>query len=121
MTGDEVAARLATVSALRSLCLRLPHIATPAEVERLQRFEALVPEPARATTRDIEALVAGWSRWWREGRRAELAGMARRLDAAVIDADRRLATFATAANASASETNVSRGTGEPSRVRGRLA
>jgi hypothetical protein len=97
MTGDEVAARLAIVSALRMLGLRLPHLATPTELERLKRFEALVQAPANATAGDVEALVAGWSRWWREGQRAELAEMARRLDAALVDSDRRLATFATAA------------------------
>lgn len=97
MTGDEVSARLATVSALRALGLRLPHVATPAELARLRRFEALVLAPEQATAADVEALVAGWSRWWREGRTAELADMARRLDVALIDSDRRLATFATAA------------------------
>ena len=96
MTGDEVAARLARVSALRALCLRLPHVATPTEIERLKRFDALAPAPERATERDVEALAAGWSRWWREGRTAELSGMARRLDAALIDSDRRLASLAVA-------------------------
>jgi hypothetical protein len=96
MTSDEVAARLATVSALRALCLRLPHIPTPTEIERLKRFDALVPTPESATQRDVEALVAGWSRWWREGRTTKLSHMARRLDAALIDSDRRLASFATA-------------------------
>ena len=97
MTGDEVAARLATVAALRTLGLRLPHVATPTELERLNRFEALVQAPESATASDVEAIVAGWSRWWSEGRRTELANMARRLDAALVDSDRRLATFATAA------------------------
>ena len=97
MTGDEVAARLAIVSALRLLGLRLPHVPTPMEIERLKRFEALVHEPETAMAGDVEALVTGWSRWWREGRRAELANMARQLDTALIDSDRRLATFATAA------------------------
>lgn len=96
MTVAEVAARLAAASALRTLGVRLPHLPTPTERERLQRFEALVPAPERATERDVEALVAGWSRWWREGRRAELSGMAQRLEAALIDSDRRLASLATA-------------------------
>ena len=96
MTGDEVAARLAIVSALRVLGLRLPHAATPTELERLKRFEALVHAPEDAMAGDVEALVAGWARWWREGRAAELADMARRLDAALIDSDRRLASFAVA-------------------------
>ena len=96
MTGQEVAARLATVSALRALCLRLPHLATPAEAERLKRFDALVESPEAAAAADIDALVAGWSRWWREGRTAELSDMARRVDAGLIDSDRRLASFAVA-------------------------
>ena len=96
MTGEEVTACLATVSALRSLCLRLPHIPTPTEMARLTRFDALVETPERATERDLEALVAGWSRWWREGRTTELSQMARRVDAELIDSDRRLASFAVA-------------------------
>ena len=97
MTSDELALRLATVSALRALCLRLPHIATPAEIERLKRFEVLVRAPESATAGDVDALVAGWSRWWREGNTAGLARMVSHIDPALIDADRRLATFATAA------------------------
>jgi hypothetical protein len=96
MTGEEVAARLATVSALRALCLRLPHVPTPTEIARLTRFDALVDAPEDATERDIEALVAGWSRWWRQGRPAEISAMARRVDAALIDSDRRLASLAVA-------------------------
>jgi len=96
MTGEEVAARLATVSALRALCLRLPHVPTPTEIAHLKRFDMIVEMPERATERDVDALVAGWSRWWREGRTAALSEMARRVDAALIDSDRRLASFATA-------------------------
>ena len=32
---------LTTISALRRLCLTLPHAATPEEVRRLERFERL--------------------------------------------------------------------------------
>ena len=96
MTGEEVTARLDTVSALRALCLRLPHVPTPTEVARMNRFAALVATPERANENDLEALVAGWSRWWREGRTAELSTMARRVDTALIDSDRRLASFAAA-------------------------
>jgi hypothetical protein len=96
MTSDELTARLATVSALRALCLRLPHVATPTELERLKRFDALVDAPEHAAEDDIEPLAAGWSRWWREGRTVELAEMTRRLPPALIDSDRRLASFAIA-------------------------
>jgi hypothetical protein len=96
MTGEEVTARLAIVSALRMLCLRLPHVATPAEAERLERFRALVTAPARATEDDVEALATGWAAWWRDGRVSDLSEMARRIDATLIDADRRLASFAAA-------------------------
>ena len=96
MTSDELTTRLATVSALRTLCLRLPHLATPTELERLKRFDALVDAPERATEADVEPLAAGWSCWWREGRTVELAEMTRRLPPALVDSDRRLATLATA-------------------------
>jgi hypothetical protein len=96
MTGEEVTARLRTVSALRALCLRLPHIPTPTETARLKRFDALVETPERATERDVNALVAGWSRWWREGRTAEMSEMARRVDSALINSDRGLASLAVA-------------------------
>ena len=97
MTGEDIAERLATVSALRALCLRLPHIPTPTELALLRRFDALVDRPETATERDVDALVAGWSRWWREGRTAELSAMAARLDPALVDSDRRLASYAVAA------------------------
>ena len=96
MTDEEVTARLRAVSALRTLCLRLPHVPTPAEVARLERFDALVAAPERATERDVEALATGWSRWWREGRTTELSDMSRRIDAELIDSDRRLASFVVA-------------------------
>jgi hypothetical protein len=96
MTGNEVTGRLNAVSALRVLCLRLPHIPAPTEIARLKRFDALVDTPESVTERDVEALVAGWSRWWREARTTDLSRMALRIDAAVIDGDRRLATLAAA-------------------------
>ena len=48
MTGEEVTARLDTVSALRRLCLRLPHVSTPMQITRLRRFDVLVETPERA-------------------------------------------------------------------------
>jgi hypothetical protein len=72
----DAAATLRTVSALRALCLRLPHLPTPAEAERLRRFEWLVQRPEAITPGDADALAAGWRRWWRDGRWREIAGMA---------------------------------------------
>ncbi len=109
MTSDEVAARLATVSALRALCLRLPHVPTPTEIARLKHFDELVDAPEAATERDVEALVAGWSRWWREGRTAEVSKMAGRVDATLIDSDRRLAAFATACHTLQTNSEADRG------------
>ena len=96
MTSEEVTARLNAVSALRALCLRLPHIPTPTESARLKRFDALVDAPEQATERDVEALAVGWSRWWREGRTTHISATARRVDAALIESDRRLVSFAVA-------------------------
>jgi hypothetical protein len=97
MTSDEITTRLEIVSALRRLGLELPHVSTPTELRRLEVFQRLAAAPSEATEDDIEAIAAGWSSWWRQGRCTELAAMARRLPEAVIDADRRLASFATAA------------------------
>jgi len=88
-------------SALRSLCLSLPHVPTPAEVGRLRRFDELVAQPESATAGDLEALATGWRRWWRQGDTERLRLMAARVPGALLDADRRLATYACAAGARA--------------------
>ncbi len=97
MTPRDVAARLRRVAALRTLCLGLPHVPTPSELERLRRFEALVSAPATATEGDIDALAAGCRRWWREGRVDRLAALIDRLPGGLVERDRRLASFAVAA------------------------
>jgi hypothetical protein len=94
MTTRDVAATLRVVSALRRLCLGLPHLPTPAEIERLRRFEAVAAAPQRATENDIEAIAAGWRRWWKDGQREALLAMAARLPAGLIDQDRRLVSYA---------------------------
>lgn len=86
-------------SALRALCLRLPHVPTPAEIRQLRRFEALAASPESVTGADVEALVAGWRRWWSEGKKEHLRAMAARLPAGLIDGDRRLALYAYALRA----------------------
>jgi hypothetical protein len=87
------------VSALRALCLSLPSVPTPAERARLRRFAELVDAPASATSADVDALAAGWRRWWREGERERLRAMVANVPAALLEADRRLATYACAARA----------------------
>lgn len=90
---------LRVVSALRALCLALPHLPTPAEAARLARFEVLVASPGAARADDIEAVRAGWRRWWREGRTDDLLAMALELPATLIWRDRWLASYAVAAGA----------------------
>ena len=86
-------AAIRKVSTLRALCLRLPHVPTPAEAELLRRCEALAVSPESATRADVEALAVGWRRWWRLGETERLRAMAARVPAGLIDADRRLATY----------------------------
>ncbi len=103
MMSDDVAARLGTVSALRRLCLRLPHVPTPVELGLLTRFRELVAAPEQATGDDVEAIIAGWSSWWRHGKVADLTAMERRLARRLIESDRGLATLAVAARTAASQ------------------
>ena len=86
-------------SSLRALCLNLPHVRTPAERARLRRFDELVGQPESATAGDIEALATGWRRWWHLAETERLRAMAARVPAALVAADRRLATYACAATA----------------------
>ena len=85
------------VAALRALCLSLPHVPTPAERALLRRFSELVKAPGSATSADLDALAAGWRLWWREGEAERLRAMAAHLPAALVNADRRVATYACAA------------------------
>jgi len=86
MTPHDIATTLRKVSALRSLCLRLPHVPTPAEKRLLERFEALTAAPTRATAADMEAIAVGWSGWWRGGNTGEVLDMAARIPVDLIEA-----------------------------------
>jgi hypothetical protein len=95
----DATAAIRKVSALRALCLRLPHLPTPAEAARLRRCEALAVSPESATRADVEALATGWRRWWHLGETERLRAMAARVPSDLIDADRRLAQYACATGA----------------------
>ncbi|HLC40171.1 MAG TPA: hypothetical protein VJO34_00925 [Methylomirabilota bacterium] len=97
MKPEDLTASLRAVAALRSLCLVLPHLPTPAETERLKRFGALMASPGSATPHDVEALVAGWQDWWRSGRIDDLVAMAAELPAGLVQQERRLASYLHAA------------------------
>jgi len=97
MTPPDIATTLRKVSALRSLCLRLPHAPTPAETRLLERFEALAATPERAAVVDLDAIAAGWHHWWREGQYAQLLEMRSRLSSGLTDDDRDLSALAQAA------------------------
>jgi len=92
-------AAIRKASALRALCLRLPHLPTPAEMARLRHCESLAATPELATAADVDALAAGWRSWWRRGETERLRAMALRVPARLINSDRRLATYACAADA----------------------
>jgi hypothetical protein len=92
-------AAIRKASALRALCLRFPHLPTPAEMVQLRRCETLAASPESATAADVDALAAGWRGWWRRGETERLRAMALRVPARLINSDRRLATYAHAAGA----------------------
>ena len=100
MKSRDVASTLRAVAGLRALCLSLPHLPTPAEQERLRRFEALTTTPDSVTEDDIEVLAVGWDRWWRSGQFDRIVAMAAKLPTGLIERDRRLASFLIAAKKS---------------------
>ena len=93
----DAATAIRKASALRALCRRLPHISTPAELTRLQRFGVLETSPETATIGDVEALISGWRRWWYQGKTEPLSAMAARVPAILMHSDRRLVLYACAA------------------------
>ena len=95
----DATATIRKVSALRALCLRLPHVPAPSEAARLRCGEALAVSPESATRTYVEALATGWRRWWHLGETERLRAMAARVPAGLINADRRLALYASATGA----------------------
>jgi hypothetical protein len=63
----------------------------------MERFATLVASPGLAGVEDVEAVLAGWRQWWRDGRTGDILAMARRLSPALVEQDRRLASYALAA------------------------
>ncbi len=98
MAPRDISSTLQKVSALRALCLRLPHLPTPTEQKLLRRFEILVASPSTASETDTEALAVGWRQWWRDARSEALCAMAERLPAGLVERDRRLASYLSAAS-----------------------
>jgi hypothetical protein len=88
---------LRALSGLRELFGALPHLPTEVETRRLRRFDGLVEAPADADHHDVEAVLAGWRRWWRNGMSKDLVAMAGRLPPGLVDADRRLSSYLEAA------------------------
>src|SRR5437867_1671144 len=85
-------------TALRALCVRLPHLATEDERRELELFTTLATDPRSVTENDVRALVAGWSAWWRQGPVDRICGMADQIPADLHMSMRELATLSTAAH-----------------------
>src|SRR6266566_1967274 len=90
---------LKKVGALRSLCVRLPHLETPAETLLLNRFDALASGPDRLTENDRDAVVVGWRRSWRAAETETVRQMVPRMDGNMVARDRSLAMLWVAATA----------------------
>ena len=97
MKVHDVGAVLRAISSLRALCLSLPHLPTAAESDRMRRFATLRSTPELAGLEDTESVVTGWRQLWCDGRTDDLLAMARRLPPALVEGDRRLASYALAA------------------------
>lgn len=94
MSARDAARALKRVAELRRLCLLVPHMATPVEDALLQRFKILAASPGSVTDADVEAVAAGWRRWWRLDEVELLRAMVAQLPADYIARDRQLASYA---------------------------
>ena len=97
MTPTEITNTLRSVAALRGLCLRLPHLPTPAESRLLTRFKELADRSRHATQEDLQAVAVGWRQWWRDREIDRLLSMASGLSRTVIGLDREVTTYLAAA------------------------
>jgi hypothetical protein len=88
---------LTAVSALRRFCLALPHAVTPQEARRLERFERLVTDGTPFGERDIDALLSGLRRCWRDRDTRTLRDVAARIPDRLLARDRWLQSFVAAA------------------------
>src|SRR5437763_16419393 len=88
MKAREVGSTLRAVSGLRTLCLSLPHVPTPAEARRLERFATFTAMRGLAGLEDVDTLLAGWRQWGRGGRTGALLALAAGLAPALLAADR---------------------------------
>ena len=104
---------LTTISALRQLCLTLPHAPTPAEARRLERFERVREGAVPLNEEDVEALRTGLRQCWRSRDTETLRDMAARIPGGLLERDRWLQSFVVAARAS--PPRPSRGPRAPSR------
>jgi hypothetical protein len=68
----------------------------------MKRFATLAVTPGLAGLEDTETILAGWRQWWRDGRTGDLLAMANGLPSALVEHDRRLASYALAARESSS-------------------
>ena len=89
---------LTTISALRRLCLALPHAPTPDEARRIERFERLRQAAAPLGQEDIDDLRTGLRHCWRSRDAGTLRDMAARIPAEFLDRDRWLQSFVVAAH-----------------------
>ena len=90
---------LTAISALRRLCLALPHAPTPDERRRLERFERLRGGAAPLRDEDIEALRTGLRHCWLSGNAGTILEMAPRIPSELLERDRWLQSFMVAAQA----------------------
>ena len=87
---------LTTISALRRLCLALPHAPTPLERRHLEQFRCLCQAAAPLSEGDIDVLRTGLRHCWRRGDAGTLRELAPRIPSELLEQDRWLQSFVVA-------------------------